>query len=156
MDVYVPWDVESHKFGPEVLCAAHNFLRNDLLLEDPLLVVHVVEEQIQGHEPLDKTALNMLPLIGGNDTRDQIEWENSLSAFIATVNGEGDPLIEIGFFGQKSLAIELAILHLRKAPREALIMRAHYSARGEHLIEEISDLVFFEQPVHFISLPMPV
>jgi hypothetical protein len=35
-------------------------------------------------------------------------------------------------------------------------MRADYSARGEHLIEKISDLVFLEQPVHFISLPMPV
>ena len=95
MDVNVLRDVETHELGPKVLRAPDNPLWNDLLLDDPLLVVDVVQEQIQSDEALNEAAFNVLPLLRRYNARDQIKWENTLRAFVAAVDSEGNSLIEI-------------------------------------------------------------
>ena len=95
----------------------------------------------------------MLPFLRRNNPGNEIEGKDTLGPFIATVDGEGDPLVEIRLLGEEPLAIELSVGHFRKAAREALIMGTHNSRRRKHLVKKIADLVFLEQPVHHVSLP---
>ena len=64
--------------------------RNDAILEDFLLVIHVVDEAVQGLDPLFKPFFQPDPLVAGNDAGNYIEGKNPLGTLVIAVNVEGD------------------------------------------------------------------
>ena len=52
--------------------------RDDLVLENLLLVINVVQEKVQRGDALRQAAFEPFPFGGGNDARQKIEWEDFL------------------------------------------------------------------------------
>ena len=61
-----------------------------LVLEDLFLVVNVLDELIEGEDPLLEAAFDLLPVAGGNDAGNDVERENLFGALIAAVDVEGN------------------------------------------------------------------
>ena len=56
-----------------------------------LVVVDVVDEQVEGVEPLDQPGLDGLPLVGRHDPGDDVEGPGPVDSGRAFVDGEGHP-----------------------------------------------------------------
>ena len=65
-----------------------------LVLQDLLVVVDVLDECIQGKDPLLEPGFDLLPIAAGNDAGNDVEGENLFGALIAAVDIEGDAHIE--------------------------------------------------------------
>ena len=89
--------------------------RDDLLLEDALLVVNVVQEKVQRADALGQAALQEVPFVRRDDARDQVERENLLRALAVAVDGERDALREERLIGEHPFAPELVVAHLAEA-----------------------------------------
>src|SRR6186997_909644 len=85
MDVNVPGEIEADQLRPVMLRALDYLLGNDAVLQDPLLVVEVLQEEVQSGDSLDQPALDVLPLTGRYDARDRVEREDALGSLIVIV-----------------------------------------------------------------------
>ena len=76
---------------PEILRVGQQFGREHLVLDDPLVVVDVVDEQVQRLDPLAQPALDARPLVARDHPRDDVERPGAVdrAAFLG-VDGEGD------------------------------------------------------------------
>ncbi len=92
-DVNIARDINAAHFAAEMFAAVDQFARNDAFGEDPAFVVDVTQEKIQSGEALREAALDLRPLMRGNDARDEIVGEDALGAFFAAVDGEGDAFL---------------------------------------------------------------
>lgn len=61
-----------------------------------LLLVHVVDEEVEGTDALLQPPLDPLPFGGLDDARDDVEGPELLNARLAAVHVEGDALVEEG------------------------------------------------------------
>ena len=59
------------------------------LAHRPLVVVAVVDEQVEGGQALDEAGLDDLPLVAGDDPRDDVERPRPVDADPLVVDGEG-------------------------------------------------------------------
>src|SRR6202035_2359628 len=92
-DIYVARNLQTAHLPAELPATVNHFARDDAVGEDVALVVHIAQKQIERGDALGQAALDEGPLVVGNDARQQVVRENSLGAFIITVDGEGYPLI---------------------------------------------------------------
>ena len=75
-----------------VPAAVDQLARHDAFAEDPPLVVHVLQEQVDGGQPLARPALERAPTRRGDDARQQIVREDALRPLVVAVDREGDAL----------------------------------------------------------------
>ncbi len=54
-------------------------------------MVDVVNEQVEGRDPLLESGLDVVPLPGFDDPGNEVEGKDLLCPLLITVNGEGDP-----------------------------------------------------------------
>ena len=92
MDVNVPRNIEVHEFRAEIRGFPDDLFRDDAVPQNILLVINVVEEKVQRRNPLNETALHFVPLVSRDDSRKQVEWENSLRPLVVVIDCEGDAL----------------------------------------------------------------
>ena len=78
----------------KVLAAIDQVARDDAVVEDFGFGVDIAEEEIERGDALGEAALDAVPLLRGDETRQQIVGEDALGAFFAAVDGEGDALGE--------------------------------------------------------------
>jgi hypothetical protein len=93
-DVDVARDLKPDHLTAEVLAGVDEVAGNDAVSEDASFVVDVLEEEVERGDALGETALDRLPFGAGDDARDEIVGEDLFGAFVASVDGEGDALIE--------------------------------------------------------------
>ncbi len=149
MDIDFFRDIEAHELRTEVLGAADDFLRDDPLFDNALVVVDVVEEGVERVKALFESALDMPPFVAGNDPWHEIEGENALRAFLLlVVDGEGDALVEVSPLGDLAFAVEVVDRQTLRALQEHPVVRTHLAGRGEHLIEEIAGFVVGKKGRH--------
>ena len=67
---------------------------NDAVLENLLIVVNVFEETIQSGDALDDAALDLAPLPGSQDARNDIEREDPVDLVAAGVDRKSDAEVE--------------------------------------------------------------
>ena len=81
--------------GPGEARPAHDQRpRDDARPDDLVRVVDVVDERVQGADPLRQSALDRRPLLGGEDAGHQIEGEGTVATLaVGPGNLEGDPLL---------------------------------------------------------------
>jgi hypothetical protein len=120
--------------APEMAAALDQLARDHSLREDPSVVVHILQEQVDGREPLGQAALEGLPFRRRDQARDQVEREDPLGALLVAVDGERDALGEKRLVG---LELQLAELPRRGGSqffvqREA--MGPHLARAAEHLV----------------------
>ena len=104
-------DVDPHTIGRRhavrraaVRRAAHNDPAGyDAVAEHLLRAVHVGEEGLQGPDPLDDAAFDHVPLLRGDQARDQVQRKRSL----LTRDVEGDPLVAEGICQGVGAAVEV-------------------------------------------------
>ena len=85
-----PGRVDAHALPAEVGGAGDQLGGDDPRAHRPLVVVDVVDEQVEGVEPLDQARLDQVPLVGRHDPGDDVEGPGPVHARRAFVDGEGD------------------------------------------------------------------
>ena len=63
--------------------AVNQLAGNDALVEDAPLVIHVLQEEVDGGQPLREAALERAPLIRGDDARQQIVGKDALGPLVS-------------------------------------------------------------------------
>ena len=112
--VDVAVDVDAAHLAPVVPAALHQLARDDAFGEDSPLVIDVLEEQVDGGQPLREAALERPPLGRGDDARQQVEGKDPLGALLVAVDREGDALRQKGLVG---LGLALAEIRGRRGPQ---------------------------------------
>lgn len=64
--------------------------REHAVVDDPLFVVHVVDEHVDRAESLHEAALDAAPLVGGDGAWDHVERPGAVDAAAVGVDGERD------------------------------------------------------------------
>ena len=64
------------------------------------MIVNVLDEFIEGEDPLLQPAFDLLPVVGGNDAGNNVEGKDFLHTFVATVNIEGNAHFKEQGFGR--------------------------------------------------------
>jgi hypothetical protein len=85
---------DASEFPSIFLSGEYELPRNDAFMENVLLAVDIEEESVNGSDALGEASLEVIPFGGGDDSRDEVEWEDSLAAFGFAVDVEGDSLVE--------------------------------------------------------------
>ena len=72
-------------------------------------MVDVVDEEVQGVDALLEAAFDLVPLVGGNDARNEVEREDALGAGGVAVDVEGDAHLQQQPLGGVLVAQQLAV-----------------------------------------------
>ena len=73
-----------------VAVAEDQLRRDDAVAQDMLLMVDIVEQQVDRGDPLRDAALEMLPFVARQDSRDHIERQDPVDRFGFRINRKGD------------------------------------------------------------------
>ena len=92
--------------------------------------VDVVEERLQGRDPLHHTGLDDLPLVRRDDPRHGVERERPLLARVV----EGDALVEVGAGQGVGALLEGAGVHRPQGVEDRLVGGARGAGLGQHLV----------------------
>ena len=82
---------------------------NHSVAQDLLVVIDIVDEGVEGVDPLLETALDVVPLGGGHDSRDQIEREDALGSRGVSIDVEGDAHLKQQTLGGVFVAQQMAL-----------------------------------------------
>ncbi len=119
-DVDVAGNLQAAHLAAVVLAAVDQFARNNLVVEDLGFGVDVAQKEIESGDALGEAALDAIPLLRGDEARQQVVGKDPLGSFFPAVDGEGDALGEEGQLGRLLASLQFL---LRKA-RERLGKRA--------------------------------
>ena len=106
-DVDVARHLQAAHLAPVVLATVDQLARNDAVGEDFGVGVDVAQKKIERGDALRQSALDAVPLLGGDQPRQQVVREDALGAFVAAVDGEGDALGEKGEIGRLLAPLQL-------------------------------------------------
>ena len=82
--------IDAHHHTAE-LCVVQDLIgRNDAGTDDVLIVVDVVDEAVQGGDPLDQAFFHRLPFVRRDDARNQVKGDQALGACTVFVLGAID------------------------------------------------------------------
>jgi hypothetical protein len=114
---------------------------------DALFVVNFVQEQVQRSDSLDESALQVFPLLGGNDPRHEIERENLLGTSRIAIDVESDALPKKGRVHSATAIIEIIPGDLLKALRKGFVGFPEASGLRGHLVEVAARVVSAQHAV---------
>ena len=129
---------------PEARRRAQDLGRDDAVLDDPLLVIDVVDEQVERADALLQAALDAAPFRGRDDPRHDIERKDPLGAGAVAVDVEGDAHVQERALGGLLPAEELAVGQRFDELAERARRRPRLAVGVEHLIEEAAGFVVGE------------
>ena len=66
--------------------------RHDAGGEDLLVAIDVGQEEVKRAQALDQALLDLVPLVGGNDPREEVGGDDLFGGTVGAVDGEGDAL----------------------------------------------------------------
>jgi hypothetical protein len=107
----------------------------------PLLVVDVVDEQVEGVEPLDEPGLDQVPLLGRHDPGDDVEGPRPVHPGTPLVDGEGDPDGPHLTIGRRLALGEGLGAEVGKAAPQGLRRRSGHSSGADQLVVEVAGIV---------------
>ena len=85
--------LHSDHLAAEVPRAEDELRRDEAFREDPLLHVEVGEEAVERRDPLLEAVLDVCPLLGRDDPRDEVEREDPVGSLVFAVDREADPWV---------------------------------------------------------------
>ena len=123
--------------GLVLLVGQHLLGRNDAGLEDMLFMIDIVQEGIEGRDPLADPLIQHLPLTSRNDAGHIIKRDQALGAFLIAIDIEGDTYAvkqQIGFF---ALLLDLLGICLVQPLPERGVMATATPVAMQHFIVEV-------------------
>ncbi len=114
---------------PVVGVAQDQLRRNDPLLEDRALAVHVLEEQVQRLDPLGQARLELAPFGARDQARHDVERDQALGRVLVAVDAEGDADAAEHVFGLGAAGGEQVRRRLLEPARHLAVERARRLAR---------------------------
>ena len=135
--------LHAHHLGPELGVADDQVRRHDARADDLLAVVHVVDEAVERRHALHQPLLHALPLVRGDDARDQVERNQPLGAgavlVLGAVDGKGDAHAAEDHFRLCAARLHRFLSLLGQPLAIALVMGTHIAAferqHRVHLVE---------------------
>ena len=134
MRVDLPGHIDADHFLAVLRVAQHLLCRNTTGLENFLIVIDVVQEGIQGLDPLPQARFHNAPLMRRNNARHDVERDQALLAGLFAIHGKGNADAvkgEIGF-------LTLARNHIRRSGiqpiTKALVTRSHGTGGVKHFV----------------------
>lgn len=91
--------VDARALGAVAGGRLHNVPRDHAVAQDLAVVVDVVNEQIQGSNPLLQPALQYLPVRRTDDARHQVKGKDLFRALVRPIHVERHPRPQEGLFG---------------------------------------------------------
>ena len=112
----------------------HLLGRNDAGFQDVLLVVHVVQEAVEGGDPLAQATRQLLPFRRRDDPRNRVEGNQAFGTGLVAVDGESNADAV-----EQQVCLAALLGHpvgrrLGEPIGEDAEMRAHFAARGLHFV----------------------
>ena len=144
VDIGVLGDRDAHEFRPIMGGPEDDLRRDHAVLDDALLVVDVVEKQVQSGDSLHQSGLDVLPLPWRDHPGERIEREDSLRAFVVSVDREGDALLEEEQFQATELLAEFLVPEPGEFFGDVSIIRTNRAMLVDELIEEIGPFIVGE------------
>src|SRR5262249_33154190 len=132
-------------FRTEQRILKDQILRYDAGFDDVALAVNVFEVGIDGVDPLLQPAMQKLPFLGGEDPRDDIEWDQALLSFGIAVDGKGNADAAEHHFGLAPAQIEQIRFDAVQPARQFGIGRPNGTAHiraSRHFVEH-------DDPAHY-------
>ena len=119
--------------------------RHDAFLQDPPVVIDVLEEQVERRQALDETALDRFPLARRDDARQQVVGKDPLCALIVSVDREGHALMEERAVGILLPPPQLGWRELEQALVQRVVGRARHAGSLEHFVITLIEQVVSEE-----------
>ena len=100
IDIGLVWQIDAAHQRTIVAVAEDQIGRHHAVAQQVLLVVDVVEQQVERGDPLDDAALEVAPLLGRQDSRQDVERQDSVDRIRFRVDRKRDPeVVELGVGG---------------------------------------------------------
>src|SRR5690606_14227603 len=110
-------------------------LREDAILDDALLAVHVGDERVQRADPLREARFRPLPFVVRDDARDQVERQRAIDVASVGVDRERDAVDAGDELGGELALRELALGEPREIVDEPAGRRPRLAVGLEQLVE---------------------
>src|SRR5205809_1259672 len=133
-DVDAARDRQAAHLATKMFAAEDQFARHNAIGQNAALMVDVLQKKIERGDALGESALNDMPFIAGNDSRQKIVGENALSSLLVSVNGERNSLVKKRQVRRLLAFSQFFRRQFQQRTEEGLIMRARNTRRGEHFI----------------------
>jgi len=103
-------------------------------VQDPLVVVDVVEERVQRAHALKEAALEHAPFVRRDDPRDQVERDQALGPGVLAGHGEGDAETVERALRFLALLRHTSRRRAREPVRDGPVMGPHRPVGGGHFV----------------------
>lgn len=137
-DVDIPGHLQSAHLAAEVLAAIDDLARNHTIGEDLSFVTDVPEKVVERGDALNQPALDGGPFGAGDDTRKEVVREDTLGAFLAPIDVEGDALVKKREAGRLLAVAQLVGGQTEKLVVEGLIVGCGTAALWNISSKELS------------------
>ena len=97
-------------------------------------MIYIFEEEIQRRDPLSESALDPFPFRRGDNPGQQIVRENPLRAFVVSIYGKGDPLVEERLVSLVFAASQFARTQAQKQVVKLTVLFSRMLHGAEHLV----------------------
>ena len=129
-----PRHVDAAHLGAVLGVREHALGRKRAAVEDPLVVVDVVEERVERPDALEQPALQHGPFVGADDPRDQVERDQPFGAGGLARDGERDAQPVERALGLVALLGDPRRRRPRQPVGNAAVMRPDRSVRSGHFV----------------------
>jgi hypothetical protein len=146
-DVDVAGNLEAAHLAAIVLAAVDQFAGDDEVVEDLGFGVYVAQEVVEGGDALGEAALNVVPLAGGDESRQQVVGKDALGAFVGSIDREGDSLVEEREIGGLLAPLEFFTGQAGEGFGKRLVRRAQFSSGLAHLVKRAVERVVAKEGV---------
>ena len=140
--VDVAWHIDAHHFRSELGVLENLFSRDQPVLDDFLVVVHVVDKPVQRRDTLHQPFFHAGPLLGGNDAGDQIKGNQAFAAgpvfILVAIHRKGDADTPKNHFGFGSAGLHRVGRLLGQPALVALVVGSHAGGAGVHFVKHRS------------------
>src|SRR5262249_25080951 len=117
-------------------CGEDHLPGNDAIAKNPLLVIDVVDEFVQGMNALLQAAFDVVPIGGRNDSWNQVEREDPFRAGRVSINVESDAQLKKQAFGGVFITQKMPVGQRFDRLEKKLDVRPGMPVALEHLVEK--------------------
>ena len=137
-----------------MLRAVNEMARHDAFLQDPAVLVDVLQEHVQRGEPLNQSSLDRLPFARRDDARQQIVGKDALGALVVAIDGECDPLVQERAVGILLSVAQICRRQLEQAAMQRVVRLARLARSIEHLVVTVVECILGKQTVAHAHRPL--
>ncbi len=127
-----------------MLAAVDHLPRNDSILKNPSLVIDVLQEEIQRGNPLCQSKLHGCPFGCSDDAWNQVIRKNLLRTLLASIDREGDALVQEAEIGCLLPPLQLLNGQGSEVLKQRLAVTMQIAWTRKHLVVGMVQQIVFQ------------